>query len=593
MMFLAAGMEILGIGVVTAFIGILINPHLINEHPVLRIVYDLFGATSVREFAIQTAFILFVIFLVKNSYLALLVYVQTRFALKKEASLAKQLLAAYLAIPYTFHLQRNSADLLKNVTVEVANVVNGILIPLMVLLTESIVLIFVLVLLAAVEPVVAISICLIFGVASLLFIQLVRPLLTRSGLLRSMSAGTRIKWVNQALGSVKEIKLSGKGGFFIKSFLDSSNMYATAGIAATTLQHLPRLIIETLSVTAILIAIIIVHGQGRDLQSILPVITLFALAAMRIMPSVNRMTPAFNQLRYWLPAIEAVSRDLELLREHCALATPQNVPKNSVYGTTPFNSEIELREVWYRYPGSEEWAVRGVSLFVKKGTSVAFMGPSGAGKSTLIELILGLIDPDRGHILIDGRALTDVRAGWQKRIGYVPQAIYLLDDTVRRNIAFALDKDEIDDDKVAAALRIARLEKMVNALPDKLDSLIGERGVRLSGGERQRLGIARAMYHDPDVLVLDEATSALDGETEQAIAETLGELSRAKTIFIVAHRVTTVKACDTVFFINRGQLVDASNYNALAERNQEFRNMIGNSLARGSIADSAKPLDGK
>ena len=580
MMFVAAGLEIIGIGVVTVFIGVLINPHLIAEHRALRLAYELFGASSVRQFAIYTACALFVIFLVKNTYLALLVHLQTRFALNKESALSKQLLGAYLASPYTFHLQRNSADLLKNITVEVANVVNGLLIPSMVLLTEAIVLIFVLGLLAAVEPVVALSIFAILGVTSLSFIRLVRPALSRSGRLRSISAGARIKWVNQALGSIKEIKLTGKEDFFVRSFYASSIAYARAGIVATTLQHLPRLIVETLAVTSILIVIVVIQGQGRDMQSLLPVITLFALAAMRVMPSANRMTPAFNQLRYWLPAIEAVQRDLQFARDQRAHRTPSVAAEPADSAWAGFSSEIALRNVSYRYPDSQDWAVHDVSLLIKRGASIAFMGSSGAGKSTLIELILGLIDADQGTLRVDGHPLAAIRHAWQRKIGYVPQSIYLMDDTVRRNVAFGVDDDQIDDGKVLAALRIARLEQMVNALPEKLDTLIGERGVRLSGGERQRLGIARAMYYDPAVLVLDEATSALDGETEQAIAETLGRLMRAKTILIVAHRVTTVRSCDTVFFVKRGELVDTGNYHDLMQRNEDFRIMIGDSIER-------------
>jgi ATP-binding cassette subfamily C protein len=582
MMFLAGGLEIIGIGIVTAFIGIIINPHLIAEHRALNMVYDLLGATSVRQFAIYTAVALFVIFLFKNAYLALLVFLQTTFALNKEATLSKQLLSAYLAKPYTFHLQRNSADLLKNITVEVSHVITGILVPSMVLLTEAIVLIFILFLLAAIEPVVAIAVFLILGAASSLFIRQVRPLLTRSGQLRSISAGSRIKWVNQALGSIKQIKLSGKEAFFTGAFFESSIAYSRAGIVATTLQHLPRLIVETLAVTSILVVVIVIQGQGRDLQSLLPVVTLFALAAMRVMPSVNRITPAYNQLRYWFPAVEAIYRDLQFARDQGVQRSLPKRPETTESMWAGFSSDLALCNLWFRYPDSQEWAIRDVSIRIEKGTSIAFMGSSGAGKSTLIELILGLITPDKGVIQIDGHQLNDVRATWQKDIGYVPQAIYLMDDTIRRNVAFGIEDDQIDDAKVLTALRVARLEEMAAALPDKLDTLVGERGVRLSGGERQRLGIARAMYYDPEVLVLDEATSALDGETERAIAEMLSQLMHAKTILIIAHRVTTIKNCDSIFFIKRGEVADIGNYNQLMERNEDFRNMVGDSSEKGT-----------
>lgn len=574
MMFIAAGLEIIGIGTVTAFIGIITNPEMIQKHQTLQWIYGLTGATSVRQFAIYSAVALFFIFLIKNAYLAFLAYSQTSFALHKEARLSKQLLKVYLTSPYTFHLQRNSADLLKNITVEVSNVVAGIIAPLMILLSETFVLIFILLLLFSVEPVAATLIFAIFGLTSFLFIWVTRPILAKCGQIRSVNAGLLIKWVNQALGSIREIKLAGKEDFFAKKFYECGSTYALAGITATTLQQLPRLIVETLAVTSILMVIIVIHGQDRDLETLLPAITLFALAAMRVMPSVNRMTPAFSQLRYWLPAIEAVYRDLYPSDTQNGKPASTDAADVAPHHES-FKTQITLSHVCYRYPNSGEQAVRDVSLIIKRGASVAFMGSSGAGKSTLVELILGLTNPEGGAIMIDDCELADIRESWQRKIGYVSQTIYLMDDTLRRNIAFGIEDEMIDDSRVLATLRTARLDEFVNSLPDGLNTMTGERGLRLSGGERQRLGIARALYHDPEVLVLDEATAALDGETEQAITETLAQLAHAKTIIVIAHRISTVQNCDLIFYIKNGALADSGSYTDLINRNEDFRSMIG------------------
>jgi ABC-type multidrug transport system fused ATPase/permease subunit len=573
MMVVGAGLEVFGIGAVTSFIGVLASPDVIREHAVLSSLYQSTGAGSVQEFLTYAGVFLILVFIVKNGYLAFLIHSQTKFAFQKEVALSGQLLTAYLRNPYTFHLQRNSADLVKNATVEVSHVVTGVLMPALVLLTEGIVLAFVLILLAAVEPMIALTIFVLLGTVALTFIRVVKPVLNKAGRLRSTSSGSRIKWVNQALGSIKETKLLGREEFFIRKFHESTERYAQSGLTANILNNLPRLIVEIVAVSAILAVFLVAQNQSRNLQDLLPVLVLFSLAAMRLMPSVNRMTPAFNQLRYWFPALETVHHDLRTASYRNRRVTEESASMDRT--NEVLASEVALRNVCYRHPGSHSWSVRDVSLTIPRGSSVAFMGPSGAGKSTLVDLILGLIDPDDGEILIDGRPLNEIRTGWQRKIGYVPQSIYLTDDTVRRNVALGVTESEIDNVRVWTALRGARLDDMIRRLPEQLETEVGERGIRLSGGERQRVGIARALYHNPDILVFDEATSALDIRTEREIVDTINALTGEKTVIVVAHRLSTIRNCDTIFMIEDGRVTDSGTLDQLAARNADFRQLAG------------------
>lgn len=574
LMVVGATLEVVGIGIVTSFIGILANPQFIREHRALSSLYDWLGATSAGEFLAYAGAILILVFVTKNAYLGFLHYAQTSFAYAKEVTLSRQLLLAYLDKPYHFHLQRNSADLVKNVTVEVSHVVTGVLMPALTLLTEGTVLIFVLVLLATVEPVIAVTILALLGAVALGFVESVKSLLRKAGSERSASAGQRIKWVNQALGSIKETKLLGREGFFVDRFLTTSRTYARSGLIASTLHSLPRLIIEVVAVTAILAAFLIAQHQGRNLQDMLPLLVLFSLAAMRLMPSISRMTPAFNQLRYWFPALEIVHHDVREAAEPGGngdtVAREEPRPSGGA-----LRNGILLQDLSYRYPGVAYWAVRNVSLAIPRGRSVAFMGASGAGKSTLVDLVLGLLEAEQGEIRVDGALLTEMRESWQRNIGFVPQSVYLTDDSIAANIALGVPEDRIDHDRIWSVLRSSRLESMVRTLPKTILTEVGERGIKLSGGERQRIGIARALYYDPDVLVFDEATSALDGKTEQEVADTIRGLRGEKTILIVAHRVTTVRNCDQIFFLAQGQLADAGSFVELMERNAEFRSMVG------------------
>lgn len=585
MMVLGAALEVLGISVITSLAALVAKPDAVSASRFGSWFSGYFRTGSIETMLPLACVILFAIIAAKNAYLAMLVYSQARFSLNRESRISCDLMRRYLAMPYPMLLQRNSAELVRNITQEVSSLIAGILQPALIVLSEVIVLTFVFLLVAAVEPVIAVLGFGLLGSTGWLYARSVKHLLLNAGRERATSASARIRWVNQAVGSVKEIKLLGREEFFVRSFHRESMRFGMAGRIAQTINGMPRLVVETVAIAMILAAIVAGQVQGRDLDSLIPTMVLFALAAMRIMPSVNRITPAINQIRFWLPALDTVYQDLVAMPPVQAVSVTSRIDGSILSAGS--SHAIETRGVTFRYPGADRDAISDISLVIPSGASVAFMGRSGSGKSTLVDILIGLLDPWSGKVHVSGRPIDEVRDVWQRRIGYVPQTIYLLDDSVRRNVAFAAEDAEIDDQRVWSALRRARIAEVVERLPGGLDGRVGERGARLSGGERQRLGIARALYYEPLMLVLDEATSALDGQTERDISETIRELHGNSTILIVAHRVSTVRHCDLVFFLAEGRVVDSGTFHELVERNLEFRGLIGEMESQYAAANPA------
>jgi ABC-type multidrug transport system fused ATPase/permease subunit len=582
LMIVGAGLEVLGIGLILPFIGILSNPQIIHQNDKLLWLYAFLGARSIDQFLIIASIALLVLYVSKNSYLAVLSHLQYRFIFGKQAALSSRLFQSYLEAPYSLHLQRNSSELLKNFATEISGLFTGVLTPLFLLISEGFVLVLIVALLFSLEPLVTLVTLLTTSAVMTVFYFFFRNTLKTSSRQRALHSGLRLKWVNQGLGSLKEIKILGRENFFMRAFEHSSDEYAKASRVFSTVNQLPRLFIEVVAVSGVLMVVIIILMRGMDLRQAVPLLALFAMAALRIMPSVARMFSAVASIRFYSPAVEAVHRDLQLVSD--AGKEPRELSSTSrETGQIRFSHEIALREVSFSYPDSPGPAVKDVSLTIPKGSSVAFVGHSGAGKSTLVDLILGLFPPQKGRILVDGNDIQTRRESWQRCIGFVPQTIYLLDDSVRRNIAFGVEDNLIDDVKVMKAARRAQLGKLVESLPHGLDTVTGERGVRLSGGERQRIGIARALYHEPEVLVFDEATSSLDSATENEITETLNGLGREKTLIFIAHRLSTVKSCNCLFFLREGAVAASGTYDELIRNNADFRTVVGNQFT--SAAD--------
>ena len=544
-MFVGMVLEMVGIGLVIPVIGLLTQSDLAMKYPVARPLLSMLGNPPPARLAVIGMLALVMVYAVKNLFLGSLIWRQTKFSFDVQAGLSQRLFTTYLRQPYTFHLQRNSAQLIRNVITEVNQYTFNILLPGLMFLTEGFVLVGLTGLLVAIEPVGAAIMGLALGLAAWGYYRVTRTRIALWGVARQLHEGLRIQHLQQGLGGAKDVKLLGREEDLLSRYAAHNMQAARVGSLQTTLLQLPRLWLELLGVTGLAILVITIEAQGRDVSTIIPVLALFAAAAFRLMPSVNRVLGSVQSLRYGVPVIDVLHHELQLA-----------VPAPGGHGAIglPLRDRIELSGVSFSYEGADAPALCDVSLTIHCGETVGVIGASGSGKSTLVDVMLGLLTPTAGKVRVDGEDTRRGLRGWQNQVGYVPQSVYLTDDTVRRNVAFGLAEHEIDDASVRRAVQAAQLEGFVSSLAGGLETVVGERGVRLSGGQRQRIGIARALYHDPPVLVLDEATSALDTITEQGVMQAVAALQGEKTILIVAHRLTTVAQCDRLYRLERGSI---------------------------------------
>jgi ABC-type multidrug transport system fused ATPase/permease subunit len=546
LMLIGMVLETMSVGLVIPALALLTQSDLAHNYPALQPTLQLLANPSQQTLVIGGMLILVGVYLVKALFLAFLAWRQTRFAFGVQAQLSQRLFTIYLRQPYTFHLQRNSAQLIRNVTSEVSMLIGSGILPGMMLLTESLILLGLCSLLLVVEPLGTLVVVSVLGTAAWGFHRFTHRRVVRWGQARQHHEGLRIQHLQQGLGSAKDVKLLGREENFLEQYRLHNAQSARMAQLHSTLQLLPRLWLELLAVSGLAILVISMLTQDRTLETVLPTLGLFAVAAFRLMPSVNRILGAVQSLRYALPVIDTLRTELNLVTLKSA---------NITNPAASFHTAVKLSQVTYTYPGAAEPALKDISLIIPRGKSVGFIGASGAGKSTLIDILLGLLTPDTGTVQVDGKDIQENLRNWQDQIGYVPQSIFLTDDTLRRNVAFGLANEQIDDVAVHRALQAAQLDEFVVSLPGGLETLVGERGIRLSGGQRQRIGIARALYHDPAVLVLDEATSALDTSTEKGVMQAVTALQGTKTIIIVAHRLSTIEHCNRLYQLGQGKLV--------------------------------------
>ncbi|MFZ3579513.1 ABC transporter ATP-binding protein [Virgibacillus sp. DJP39] len=557
MMIIAALFETIGIGLIVPFVGIVTNPSIIQDQAVLSYIYELFNFQSTESFIIFSVLLLLTIFVLKNLYLLLFNYAQFRVILNQQVKLSRDLFKEYLTKPYTFHLQRNTAELLRNVNEEVSRVFQGIVMSGFQLFTEILVIMCILVLLLMTAPIATIVASILLGGSVYLFFTFLRKKISLLGKEQQKVSGTMIKWVNQGLGASKEVKVSGKESFFINSYTGQSQIKANNSRYMKMLEVVPRLFIETLLVSIVLVTMLIIVFQGTSTTQVVSTMALFAMAAFRLMPSITRVVALITTIRYSQPALSVVYDDLFMGEEKSTNVRKDYVSINK--GKRKFIDSLKLNNISFRYPNQKDCSIKDISLTIPIGQSVAFIGESGAGKTTLVDIILGLFQPESGSVLVDGKNLYEQKSVWQQKIGYIPQSIFLSDDSIRGNVAFGINSEQINDTEIWRALDQAQLKEFVELLPDQLETSVGERGVRLSGGQRQRIGIARALYNNPEILFMDEATSALDNETEKEIMKAIDSLKGEKTLIIIAHRLSTIENCDIVFKINNGRLIATDN----------------------------------
>lgn len=551
LMVVGMGLEMLGIGLIIPAVTLLLQTAPSETYPPLAVVVEMLGQPTQVQLITGAMLLLVGVYLVKALFLGFLAWYQNDFAFGVQRHISRELFATYLYQPYVFHLQRNSAQLIRNAVNEVHKLWFLILNPTLVVLGEGLVLVGVTCLLFIVEPIGALIVVLVLGCAAWGFHLYTRGRLLRLGIARQHHDGQRIQELQQGLGGVKEAKLLGRESGFLAKYEEHNAESARVEQFQATLQLLPRLWIELLAVTGLATLIITMLMQGQAAASIVPTLGLFAAAAFRLMPSAYRVLGAVQNLPYGMPVIKMLREELKLTSE---LPANAEASVNSQVANS-FKNDIRLVDVDYMYPSSPEFALKGLNISIRKGDSIGFVGPSGSGKSTLVDIVLGLLTPTSGEVQVDKKNIQTGLRSWQDQIGYVPQSVYLTDDTLRNNVAFGIPSDQIDEGAVARAVQAAQLDTFVANQPHGLDTVVGERGVRLSGGQLQRIGIARALYHDPSVLVLDEATSALDTLTEKGVMDSVEALQGSKTLLIVAHRLSTVEHCSRLYQLDRGRVI--------------------------------------
>lgn len=580
-------LQVVGIASVMPFLALVADPELVFSDSRLRWVYDTFGFTSTRAFLAFAGGASLVLLVLSNVLSAVTEYMQLRFSWRLNHNLSVKMLRNYLAKPYVFFLGQNTASLATNILAEVKQVVNGFVMSGAHLVSRSVVALFILALLIAVNPTLALVTFGFLGLAYGLVFLIMRRAMTDAGKKRSQADRARFRAASEALSGIKDIKLLGRETPFLERYTRWSRQYENSMARQQVLVTMPRYAFETIAFGGLLIIVLVSLLNGSGIQAILPTLGVYAFASYRLLPALQVLFQSLSSMRFSVTAVDMLYRDLDILETGSADELP-GTPAEPL----PFKHQIELKGVTFRYPESERDVLSDFNLRIAANTTVGLVGTTGAGKTTTVDVLLGLLNPDSGRLIVDGVAVTDdnVRS-WQRNLGYVPQFIYLSDDTVAGNIAFGVPPEEVDRERLERAARLAHVHDfIVSELQHGYQTAIGERGMKLSGGQRQRIGIARALYHDPAVLVFDEATSALDGVTEEAIFQAVSLLGKSKTIVMIAHRISTVRACDVIYLLDRGRVIDFGTYDDLLIRNDDFRAMaLGGHAVDDGLERAAGP----
>ena len=551
MILIMALLDTIGVASILPFMAVLTNPEIIETNIIINKMFQassIFQIENHQQFIFALGILVFVLLVVSLTFKALTAYAQTRFGLMREYSIGKRLIEDYLKQPYDWFLSRHSANLGKTILSEVSMVIGNGIIPLMELISKSVIVISLIVLLIITDPKLALMVGFSLGIVYGIIFYYARSLLRRMGVERLKSNELRFKTISEAFGAAKEVKVSGLEQAYIGRFSNSAKKYARTGVLSSIIQVLPRFILEAVAFGGIMLVILYLMIKTGSFNNALPVISLYVFAGYRLMPALQQVYSTLSQLAFVGPSLNALYDELKNL---------ESVNINQDQGVMSFNKAIILKKIHYNYPNAMRTALEDINLSIPAKSTVGIVGTTGSGKTTTIDIILGLLEAQKGTLEIDGQIITRQNSrAWQRSIGYVPQHIYLSDDTIAANIAFGKAPKDINQEAVEKASKVANLHEFVtNELPKNYQTVIGERGVRLSGGQRQRIGIARALYHNPQILVLDEATSALDDQTEKAVMDALENLGKNITIILIAHRLNTIKNCDIVYRLENGKIV--------------------------------------
>ena len=554
LLILAIFFEMLGLGILIPAITVLLDPDIGSTYPQLKPYLNYLGNPDQESLIIWGLSSVVFVYFVKGVFLTIVSYKQTKFSQNLTADLASGLFKGYLRMPYTFHLMRNSSELYRNILTEVSGFSNATK-DLITLIVELSMILGVFTTLVFIEPIGTFSLLLFLTLAVALFHLFTKKKLHDIGEKRIRHSLFVNKHVMQGLSGVKEVILSDKQFFFTKLFDRHNYPIAKLHTFVGTLRLVPRLYLEFLAVIALSAVILIMLYRNVELFKLIPTIGVFVAAAFRMLPSFNRILGAFQSISFIGPLMDLLHNEFELINNNISTSNQKKLD---------FNKSINLNKIYFKYENTDVNALENVSITIKKGEFIGIIGESGSGKTTLLNIILGLIKPNKGNIIIDDEIIDDkLIKNWQKKIGYVPQTIYLLDESLKSNIAFGVPDHEVDISLVKKVIKIAQLDNLIKELPKGIDTFVGERGVRLSGGQRQRIGIARALYNKPDILVLDEATSALDNSTEKSFMKSIEDIKHDKTIIVVAHRLSTVINCDKLYELKSGKVCATGSPNEL------------------------------
>jgi len=567
-------LESFGIGLIGPFIALATNPKFIYQNHLVNEVYTKLAFHSEGEFITLVGLLILGILYFK----ALLSFNVQRsifkFGFELQADLRSRLMHAYLAAPYTFHLNQNSAVSIQNIVSETSKFANGILMPIL-FSTSNVAIVCSLLLLLCVTDLVATISILIVILTAFSLIYWFKDKIALWGREGTEADIAMIRTINHGLGGLKETRIIGCESYFEKHIAEQAEKFKSTITAFNSFSLLPRYMVETLLFTFIVGFTLTTLLLKQNTQSITATLGVFGMASIRLLPAVSSSLQAFGNIRntsYVVDKLYLVLKELEQVESSNKLSTSgELVVTNPSHEAMSFEDKIILDKVTYRYPHGSEAALNDISLVINKGKSIGLIGKSGAGKTTLVDVILGLLIPDSGDIKVDGISIVHNIRHWQNLIGYIPQSIFLIDDTIERNIAFGVFDDLIDQQRLDKAIEAAQLTDLVNQLPNGLKTVVGERGTRLSGGQRQRVGIARALYHEREILVLDEATAALDNDTERLVSEAIKSLSGKKTLVIIAHRLSTIEHCDQVYLMEKGQVVKSGSYKEVVLGEQPLR----------------------
>ncbi|MFW6030766.1 MAG: ABC transporter ATP-binding protein [Halanaerobiales bacterium] len=555
-------LDVLSIGALAGFAGLVIKPDSLFNIELLSPIVEFLNISSSKEVLIYGSLFLIFAFIFKNAYTIFYNYVKKRFIVNRQKAISSKLFRIYLNSPFSFHLKRNSSELIRNINGEVKKAVDSLNSILSVL--HTIILSFIIiVILLAVEPFMTLISFISLGGLGLLFLRITRNKTMEYGKKALEERKNTLRIVKEGLGSIKETMIMGRNVWFENNFNNSVENLSKIKLFKDMTHSTLKPVIETVSVVGMLIITLFLFGKGYPVSRLVTILSLFALSFRRILPEMNSLFVTLNNIRYQKYSLDPIYEDFT------------NFEKTGFggkgKGKLELNDKIEVKDVSYIYPGDGDKVLENVSLEIPKNSAIGLVGATGSGKTTLVDLIVGLLRPTKGEIKVDGNNIKNNIKKWQENIGYIPQSIYLLDDTIKRKIVFGAEEDS---EKLWNAIETAQLKDFIESLPEKENTKIGEDGIRLSGGQRQRLGIARAIYENPSILVMDEATSSVDNATEKLIIKEIEKLKEDRTIIVIAHRLNTVKNCDNLFFIKNGKVYDEGSYDDLVEKNSDFKDMV-------------------